>query len=88
MAQDGIVIPSVALREKVDMILKADKAAAEARDQSLANDRDTHPAAANYPPNPLPPAPKMPDRPIPDTPVKPAPDAPETNTGAVVTTSG
>ena len=39
MAQDGIVIPSVALREKVDMILKADKAASEARDQILFADK-------------------------------------------------
>jgi hypothetical protein len=79
MSQEGPVIPSVTLMEKLDITIEADKAAADARAKSLSNARTSNLAPENYPPKPLPPSPKMPDHPI--------SDRPEKNTGAVVATS-
>jgi hypothetical protein len=80
MSQEGPVIPSVTLLEKLDINIEADKAAADARAKFLSDARCAHLVTQeNYPPNPLPPAPKMPDHPI--------SDMPEKNTGTVVTKS-
>ncbi|MBF0480262.1 MAG: hypothetical protein HQK81_08280 [Desulfovibrionaceae bacterium] len=79
MSQDGPVIPSLPLMQKLDISIEADKAAADARAKTFSNARSAHVNPDNFPPHPLPPAPKIPDHPVADT--------PEKNTGAVVAKS-
>jgi len=84
MSQEGPIIPSVTMMGKVDIMVEADKAAADARARFLSNERSAHLEPENYPPNPLPPPAPMPDHPIPDN---PGPDTPEKHTGTVVATT-